>query len=108
MMSISNDDLQPMLGAIPALWGTVFAYTLVTSASLTIYWFETQQNVYAPLLSSLFLSCISKGELLHLGMFGRVEAWTAAVKEQGRKTFHAHFLIWLDGWSDLHERLCLL
>jgi hypothetical protein len=39
------------------------------------------------------------------GAFGRTKAWCAAVEEQGRKTLHAHYLIWLEGWSELREQL---
>ena len=29
------------------------------------------------------------------GIFGEVEAYCAAIEEQGRKTLHTHILIWL-------------
>ena len=39
------------------------------------------------------------------GVFGDVDAWFYAVEEQGRKTLHAHFLIWIKNWSGLLKRL---
>lgn len=39
------------------------------------------------------------------GVFGDVDAWSHAVEEQGRKTLHAHFLIWMKNWSKLLKRL---
>ena len=39
------------------------------------------------------------------GAFGVADAWSAAIEEQGRKTLHAHFLIWIKDWSYLLERL---
>ena len=35
------------------------------------------------------------------GIFGKVKAWCAAVEEQGRKTLHHHWLLWVDGWTEL-------
>ena len=34
-------------------------------------------------------------------MFGDVEGYTYATEEQGRKTLHAHFLIWLKNWNSV-------
>jgi len=39
------------------------------------------------------------------GVFGIPEAWSAAVEEQGRKTLHVHFLLWIKEWGDLLKRL---
>jgi len=39
------------------------------------------------------------------GAFGRPLAYTAAVEEQGRRTLHAHILIWLEGMKSLHEQI---
>jgi len=39
------------------------------------------------------------------GLFGDLQCWSYAVEEQGRKTLHAHFLLWLLKWSDLLQRL---
>lgn len=35
------------------------------------------------------------------GAFGKLNAWCAAVEEQGRKTLHHHWILWVDGWSDI-------
>ena len=39
------------------------------------------------------------------GLFGDIDAWSFAVEEQGRKTLHAHFLVWTTGWSELLANL---
>jgi hypothetical protein len=39
------------------------------------------------------------------GVFADVNTWSYAVEEQGRKTLHAHFLIWIKSWSALLRRL---
>ena len=40
------------------------------------------------------------------GVFGQPIACSMAVEEQGRKTLHGHFLIWIEGWKELLEKLC--
>ena len=39
------------------------------------------------------------------GIFGTLEAYGAAVEEQGRKTLHAHILIYCKGWNSLLQAL---
>ncbi|KAG7365075.1 PIF1-like helicase [Nitzschia inconspicua] len=39
------------------------------------------------------------------GFFGDLDGWTYAVEEQGRKTLHAHFLLWIKGWGKLRSGL---
>ena len=39
------------------------------------------------------------------GLFGFTEAFTQATEEQGRKTLHGHFLIWIKDWNDLLHRV---
>ena len=39
------------------------------------------------------------------GAFGRLNGWYIAVEEQGRKTLHAHMLLWVEGWTELLQRL---
>ena len=34
------------------------------------------------------------------GIFGKLDAYGLAVEEQGRKTLHAHILIYIRGWND--------
>jgi hypothetical protein len=41
----------------------------------------------------------------HAGAFGDCEAWYTPIEEQGRKTLHSHFLIWIKGWSKLLKGL---
>ena len=40
-----------------------------------------------------------------IGLFGRTVAFTAATEEQGRKTLHGHFLVWIEGWNKLLEEI---
>jgi hypothetical protein len=35
------------------------------------------------------------------GLFGKLHSWFFAVEEQGRKTLHGHFLIWVEGWDEM-------
>ncbi|KAG7365108.1 hypothetical protein IV203_038311 [Nitzschia inconspicua] len=44
-------------------------------------------------------------ETLRYGFFGDLDGWTYAVEEQGRKTLHAHFLLWIKGWGKLRSGL---
>ena len=37
---------------------------------------------------------------LNEGVFGKLDAYGLAVEEQGRKTLHAHILIYIRGWND--------
>lgn len=39
------------------------------------------------------------------GLFGDLKSWCYAVEEQGRKTLHAHILIWVENWNDLLDGL---
>ena len=39
------------------------------------------------------------------GLFGKILAWCLATEEQGRKTLHGHFLLWLENWDRLQEVL---
>lgn len=39
------------------------------------------------------------------GYFGYVDAFTKATEEQGRKTLHGHFLVWIKGWNSLLQRI---
>ena len=67
-MWTTNDNLQPMLGMERSAYGRVFGYALASRAYFTIYWFETQPDVYFP-STSLFHSRVSRGDFLHLGIF---------------------------------------
>ena len=48
----------------------------------------------------------SKGENI-MGYYGKCEAFAASIEEQGRKTLHAHFIMWIKGirkqWEILHD-----
>ena len=39
------------------------------------------------------------------GVFGMVDAFVAAIEEQGRKSLHAHYAIYLREWNDVLEEL---
>ena len=39
------------------------------------------------------------------GAFGKCLGWYSAVEEQERKSLHCHFLLWLDGWNELLQKL---
>ena len=39
------------------------------------------------------------------GCFGELLAWCLATEEQGRKTLHGHFLLFLKNWQDLMKRV---
>ena len=39
------------------------------------------------------------------GLFGEVIALAMAVEEQGRKTLHAHFVLWVKGYNKVKERV---
>ena len=39
------------------------------------------------------------------GMFGNLDAYGMAVEEQGRKTLHAHILVYTSDWSEIMEKL---
>ena len=36
-----------------------------------------------------------------MGLFGEVEAWSRATEEQGRKSLHGHFLLWIANWNEV-------
>ena len=35
------------------------------------------------------------------GVFGVLEAWSATIEEQGRKTLHSHWILYVKQWSEL-------
>ena len=39
------------------------------------------------------------------GLFGNLSSWCYATEEQGRKTLHAHFLLWVRNWSVVLDNL---
>ena len=47
----------------------------------------------------------SKQESFGVGLFGEVEAYAVVSEEQGRKTPHGHFLLWIRGWNKLLHRI---
>ena len=48
---------------------------------------------------------VAKQEPSGMGLFGMTEAFTLATEEQGRRTLHGHFLIWIKGWNELLNTL---
>ena len=41
----------------------------------------------------------------HSGLFGKIDAFTCTIEEQGRSTLHAHFLIWVKIMNKLRNDL---
>ena len=35
------------------------------------------------------------------GAFGVLDAWSHSIEEQGQKTLHGHYILWVQGWSTL-------
>ena len=48
---------------------------------------------------------IDLNESTKVGLFGEVLAMAFAVEEQGRKTLHAHFILWIKGYGQLQQNL---
>lgn len=48
---------------------------------------------------------VDKCEPFGEGLFGFLEAYAMACEEQGRKSLHAHFLLWIRHWNDLLHRV---
>ena len=46
---------------------------------------------------------IKAGESTKVGLFGKVMAMAYAVEEQGRKTLHAHFILWIENYRSLQN-----
>ena len=40
-----------------------------------------------------------------IGLFAKVNAWSIATEEQGRKNLHGHFLVFVEDWSDVLQIL---
>jgi Helitron helicase-like domain at N-terminus len=40
------------------------------------------------------------------GLFGTLDAYGVAVEEQGRKTLHAHILVYISGWNKVLQETC--
>ena len=43
--------------------------------------------------------------IANTGLFGDLDAYAYAVEEQGKKSLHAHFLIWLKKWNKVLDGL---
>ena len=48
---------------------------------------------------------VEKQEPRGVGLFGLIEAIAQATEEQGRKSLHAHFLLWIKNWNDFIIRI---
>lgn len=40
-----------------------------------------------------------------LGLFGKIDAFSCSIEEQGRSTLHAHFLIWISEMNEIRDKL---
>ena len=56
-------------------------------------------------LLDLVISKLVGDNDLRMGIFGKLAAYGVAVEEQGRKTLHAHILVYILGWNELLLRL---
>lgn len=71
---------------------------------------HTTRHLYPGLcaLNFEFLLDIVVNDILKAGYFGELQAYALAVEEQGRKTLHAHIIVYVSGWTktlqDLHSR----
>ena len=62
-----------------------------------------------PGLSAYNFECLLDEVLEHIvgdnidrvGLFGKLEAFAVAIEEQGRKTLHAHILVFIEGWNQI-------
>ena len=42
---------------------------------------------------------------VHKGLFGRIDAFSCSIEEQGRSTLHAHILIWVSKINKIRDQL---
>jgi hypothetical protein len=40
-----------------------------------------------------------------VGLFGELLAWCLATEEQGQKSLHGHYLVFIKNWSQVMNRL---
>ncbi len=66
---------------------------------------EEYARVIALVIKHVFGWDEKEQESTGLGLFGDVLAWCLATEEQGRKTLHGHFLIFIRNWNLILKRL---
>jgi hypothetical protein len=47
----------------------------------------------------------SDNKQTHVGIFGKIIAFSDAVEEQGRTSLHSHIILWVENYSVLQQRL---
>jgi hypothetical protein len=48
---------------------------------------------------------LEKKKQVHKGLFGRIDAFSCSIEEQGRSTLHAHILIWVTKVNKMRDQL---
>ena len=62
---------------------------------------EEYHRIMVNVIKHLFQWDVDAQESTGQGCFGRVLAWCLATEEQGRKTLHGHFLLFVENWQPL-------
>ena len=57
------------------------------------------------MLLGIILERVVGDNAQQVGMFGELDAYAAAIEEQGRKTLHAHIIIYIKGWNEILHML---
>ena len=62
---------------------------------------EEYHRIMTNVIKHLFQWDVKKQESTGQGCFGKLLAWCQATEEQGRKTLHGHFLLFVEHWQPL-------
>jgi hypothetical protein len=60
---------------------------------------EEYQRLMELVIKHLFNWDIEKQKSNGMGLFGEVKAWCLATEEQGRKSLHGHYLVYIKNWN---------
>jgi hypothetical protein len=66
---------------------------------------EEYRRIMDLVIKHIFQWDEDKQESTGVGLFGELVAWCAATEEQGRKTLHGHFLLFVKDWPTFVEQL---
>ena len=66
---------------------------------------EEHQRIVHLVIKHLFAWDEEKQCSVGKGIFGELEAWCLATEEQGRKTLHGHFLLFIKNWNEVSSEL---
>ena len=89
LSDLSPQDLAQEMETLKAIW---FKYPRICALN-----FES--------LLDIVLTKLVGDNDTRTGIFGKLAAYGLAVEEQGRKTLHAHILVYIVGWNDLLLKL---